>query len=115
MTTGTRILDRDGHVLNVADQGGGKLLLLITGIGSQVTDGYTIGLAPASLAHLREQAARDEFDWTLCDGTFRIVHRGAPWVLTFTMTAPPYQTCELRLTDAETKALGAALLGRGGR
>ena len=115
MTTGTRILDRDGHVLNVADQGGGKLILLIAGIGSNVTDGYTIGLAPASLAHLREQAARGDFDWTLCDETLRIVHRGGPWVLTFTMTAPPYQTCELRLTDAETKALATALLGRNWR
>ena len=115
MTTGTRIVDRDGHVLNVADQGGGKLLLLITGIGTKVTDGYTIGLAPASLAHLREQAVRGEFDWTLCDGTFRIVHRGGPWVLTFTMTSPPYQTCEVRLTDAETKALATALLGRNWR
>lgn len=115
MTTGTRIVDRDGHVLNVADQGGGKLLLLITGIGTAATDGYTIGLAPASLARLREQAARDTFDWTLCDGTLRIVHRDGPWALTFTMTSPPYQTCELRLTDAESTALATALLGRNWR
>jgi hypothetical protein len=115
MSTGTRLLDRDGCVLNIVYQGGGKLILLIAGIGEAVTDGFTVGLAPASLAELRAAAGAPAFVWEHRDGSLRINASGGAWHLTFVMNEPPYGNRALQLTEPESKQMAALLLGRGGR
>lgn len=115
MSTGTRLLDRDGCVLNIVDQGGGKLILLIAGIGEAVTDGFTVGLAPASLAELRAAAGAPAFVWEHRDGSLRINASGGAWHLTFTMNEPPHESRALQLTEPESKQMTALLLGKAGR
>lgn len=111
MNSGTRILDRDGSVMNITNHADGKLILLITTIEEGIADGFTIGLAPPSLAQVRAGASDPALDWTISDETFRIVARGAAWDLTFTMNAPPFLTTTLSLTEAETALVKQELLG----
>ena len=114
MDSGTRILDRDGHVMHVMDYADGRLILLITMIEEGINDGFTVGLAPPSLAQVRAGADDPALDWTISDDTLRIVaraERGGAWDLTFTMNAPPFLSATIALTGEETAMLKTALLG----
>ena len=111
MESGTRILDRDGHVMHIMDYADGRLILLITSIEEGINDGFTVGLAPPSLAQVRAGADDPAFDWTISDQTLRIVARGEAWELTFTMNAPPFLSVTSPLTAEETGLVKTALLG----
>lgn len=114
MDEGTRILDRDGHTLHVMDYADGRMILLITMIEEGINDGFTIGLAPPSLAQVRAGADDPALDWTIGDRTLRILargDRGGAWDLTFTMNAPPFLSATIALTVEETGLMKAALLG----
>lgn len=114
MDSGTLILDRDGHVMHVMDYADGRLILLITMIEEGINDGFTIGLAPPSLAQVKAGADDPALDWTISDETLRIVahaERDGAWEMTFTMNAPPYLSATIALTVDETAAMKAALLG----
>lgn len=111
MDSGTRILDRDGHVMHVMDYADGRLILLITMIEEGINDGFTVGLAPPSLAQVRAGADDPALDWTISDDTLRIVARGGAWDLTFTMNAPPFLSTTIALTEEETAMVKTALLG----
>lgn len=111
MESGTRILDRDGHVMHIMDYADGRLILLITSIEEGINDGFTVGLAPPSLAQVRAGADDPAFDWTISDQTLRIVARGEAWELTFTMNAPPFLSATIPLTAGETGLVKTALLG----
>ncbi len=110
-SSGKRILERDGHFMNIADAADGKLILLITTTGAGMADGFTIGLNPASLADLRTAARAGTFEWTIRDGSLRIEGREAGWTLFFAMTAPPFATARVALTAAETARFRAEVLG----
>jgi hypothetical protein len=113
MDASTLILDRDGHVMHVMDYADGRLILLITMIEEGINDGFTVGLAPPSLAQVKAGADDPAFDWTINDETLRIVahaDRGGAWEMTFTMNAPPFLGATIALTVEETAALKAALL-----
>jgi len=109
MDNGTRILERDGHHMHIMDQADGKLILFITSIEEGIADGFTVGLAPPSLAELRAGAVTPAFDWTIRDGSLRIVGRDGAWAMTFTMNAPPFLSTTIALTTAETKLALATL------
>lgn len=114
MDSGTLILDRDGHVMHVMDYADGRLILLITMIEEGINDGFTVGLAPPSLAQVKAGAADPAFDWTINDETLRIVARAdrdGAWDMTFTMNAPPYLSATIALTAEETGLVKGALLG----
>lgn len=114
MDSGTLILDRDGHVMHVMDYADGRLILLITMIEEGINDGFTIGLAPPSLAQVKAGADDPALDWTISDETLRIVApagRDGAWEMTFTMNAPPYLSATIALTVDETAAMKRALLG----
>jgi hypothetical protein len=114
MDQGTRILDRDGHTLHVMDYADGRMILLITMIEEGINDGFTIGLAPPSLAQVRAGADDPALDWTIGDETLRIVARaggGGAWDMTFTMNAPPFLSATISLTLEETTAMKKALIG----
>jgi hypothetical protein len=114
MDEGTRILDRDGHTMHVMDYADGRLILLITMIEEGINDGFTVGLAPPSLAQVRAGADDPALDWTISDETLRIVasaDRGGAWDLTFSMNAPPFLSATIPLTTEETALFREALLG----
>jgi hypothetical protein len=110
-SSGKRILERDGHFMNVADAADGKLILLITTTESGVADGFTIGLNPTSLADLRAAAHSGTFTWEIRDGSLRIEGHDTGWVLLFTMTSPPFSRAKLSLTTSETARFRAEILG----
>ncbi len=110
-SSGTRILGRDGHFMNVADASDGKLILLITTTEAGVADGFTIGLTPASLADLRASARAGAFTWTNRDGSLRIDGHETGWTLQFAMTAPPFSRSTVTLTVAETARFRVEVLG----
>ena len=110
-SSGTRILERDGHFMNIADASDGKLILLITTTEAGIADGFTIGLNPASLAELRTAARAGAFTWTNGDGSLRIEGRESGWTLQFAMTAPPFSRATLTLTVAETERFRVEVLG----
>ncbi len=110
-SSGKRILERDGHFMNVAEVSDGKLILLITTTEAGVADGFTIGLNPASLTDLRTAARTGAFAWTNRDGSLRIEGHETGWTLQFAMTVPPFSRATLTLTVAETARFQAEILG----
>ncbi len=110
-SSGKRILERDGHFMNIADASDGKLILLITTTEAGVADGFTIGLNPASLAELRAAARPGTFAWEIRDGSLRIEGHETGWTLAFAMTSPPFSRAKLVLTAAETARFRAEVLG----
>ena len=110
-SSGKRILERDGHFMNIADAADGKLILLITTTEAGVADGFTIGLNPASLGDLRAAAHSGTFTWEIRDGSLRIEGHDMGWTLLFAMTSPPFSRAKLALTAAETERVRDELLG----
>lgn len=110
-SSGIRILERDGHFMNIADASDGKLILLITTTEAGIADGFTIGLNPATLADLRAAAHASTFTWEIRDGSLRIEGHETGWILVFAMTSPPYSRAQITLTTTETAHFRAEILG----